>query len=129
MSDQSFGRNERLKSSKLIQKLFSEGKANFVHPVKWIYLPVEFEANRPVLQFTVSVSKKTFKKAVDRNLIKRRIREAYRLQKSSLITLLKEKEKAFAVMAIFVAKSEEDYNMIQNAIIRHLKKMKKMLED
>lgn len=129
MSDQSFGRNEKLKSSKMIQKLFAEGKANFVHPIKWVYLPVEFEANRPPVQFTVSVSKKTFKRAVDRNLIKRRIREAYRLQKSTFLSLLKENQKSFAVMAIYVGKSTEDFKVIHNAILRHLKKMKKMLEN
>ncbi|MBK9152345.1 MAG: ribonuclease P protein component [Saprospiraceae bacterium] len=123
MPDQSFNARERLKSRKLIQQLFKEGQNTFAYPLKWVYLPVEFDPDSPPVQFTVSVSKKTFKKAVDRNLLKRRIKEAYRLSKSEYIDRLKNSQKTFAVMAVYVGKTVEDYDTIQKSVLRNWNKM------
>ena len=80
-----FGKLEKLKSKKQIDLLFKEGRSVVAFPlrVKYQFLSVA-EARAPV-QAGVSVSKKSFRHAVDRNRIKRLIREAYRLQKGTLL--------------------------------------------
>lgn len=78
----SFGKDERLCKRKQIQELFEKGSSFYLFPFKVFLLPqTESVATHQVL---ISVSRRNFKRAVDRNLIKRRIREAYRLQKSKL---------------------------------------------
>ena len=77
------GKKERLKSRKSIEQLFSEGKKIVVSPYRVLYLFTKPEKD-PSLLFAAAVSAKNFKKAVDRNRIKRVTREAYRLQKKNL---------------------------------------------
>ena len=79
------GKGERLKSRKAIDELFKNGKRFTVSPFRVFYC-ITKEGG---LQFGAGVSTKNFKKAVDRNRIKRLIREAYRVQKNSLEILLK----------------------------------------
>ena len=74
----SFSKAERLCSRKAIDKLFAEGKSFTLFPLRILHLPQETN------QVLISVSKRRFKRAVDRNAIKRRIREGYRLNKHIL---------------------------------------------
>jgi ribonuclease P protein component len=76
------GSNERLKSRKAIEQLFSEGKKFSVSPYRVFYLLAAAES--PAIRFGAAVSSRNFKRAVDRNRVKRVTREAYRLQKLSL---------------------------------------------
>jgi len=76
----SFTNKEKLKSKKLIERLFLEGNSVSVFPLRLIYLETKFDDGSEI-KTGVSVSKKKFKKAVDRNRIKRLLREAYRLEK------------------------------------------------
>lgn len=78
-----FRKDERLKSEKNIKELFSKGSSFYLFPFKVLVLPTP-DPSVVRNQVLISVSKKNFKRAVDRNLIKRRIREAYRLQKEIL---------------------------------------------
>jgi ribonuclease P protein component len=80
-----FSKEERLKSEKHIQELFKKGSSFYLFPFKVIFLPNP-DTTYPFHRVMVSVSKKNFKRAVDRNLIKRRIRESYRLNKNLLPT-------------------------------------------
>ena len=75
-----YGKKDKLKSKKLIEQLFSEGKAVTAHPLRLIYLNTNHE-DETIVKTAVSVSKKLHKTAVARNRIKRLIREAYRLNK------------------------------------------------
>ena len=74
-------KHEILRSKNNIKELFDEGSSLFLYPFKVYFLPKPTQKTNQIL---FSVSKKYFKKAVDRNLIRRRMREAYRLNKSIL---------------------------------------------
>lgn len=83
MGKLTFRKGERLTKEKSIQELFEKGSSFYLFPFKVFFL-VNPDKEYPTNQALVSVSKKNFRRAVDRNLIKRRIREAYRLQKEGL---------------------------------------------
>jgi ribonuclease P protein component len=124
-----FHRSERLKSRKTISRLFKEGEGFLVYPLRisWVRQE-EGEQELPPVQFALSVPKRRFPKAVDRNRIRRRIREAYRLHKDLLYEELSEMEPRYAVMAIYVGKEELPYAIIESAtrkwINRFLKNVK-----
>ncbi|WP_179337474.1 ribonuclease P protein component [Winogradskyella ludwigii] len=75
-----YSKKDKLKSKKLIEQLFTEGKAVTAYPLKLVYLKTEFKDGSQ-LKTGVSVSKRLHKTAVSRNKIKRLLREAYRLNK------------------------------------------------
>jgi ribonuclease P protein component len=119
----SFHKNERLCSKKVIDKLFAEGKSVFVYPVKIVYLEISIPANNMV-QAAFTVGKRNFKKAVQRNLIKRRMREAYRLNKHKLYDGIDEKQ--LAVFFIYTGKTISEYKQIEAAIIKGIKKLNEL---
>jgi ribonuclease P protein component len=82
-----YNRQEKLKSRKLLQQVFATAKSFSVFPVKVFYMPLENTAAAR-LQVGVGVSARNFKKAVDRNRIKRLLRECYRLNKLPLHALV-----------------------------------------
>ena len=77
----SFSKRDKLKSKKVIDRLFLEGKSIVVYPLRLVYVSETF-SDETHIKVAVSVSKKRHKKAVDRNRIKRLMREAYRLEKA-----------------------------------------------
>jgi len=83
MGKYTFRKEERLSKEKLIQELFDKGSSFYLFPFKVFFMPNP-DKDIPFHQVVISVSKRNFKRAVDRNLIKRRIREAYRLHKELL---------------------------------------------
>lgn len=113
------GKKERLKSRKEIELLFSKGKKFSITPFRVHYLFNEL--TDPPLQFGVSVSKKNFKKAVDRNRIRRLVKETYRLQKMELQQQVKEKKGQLHVFFIYNGKEIPEY-------IGIFDKMKKVID-
>ena len=104
------GKEERLKSRKQTELLFSEGKKFTITPFRFHY---SFsKAEKISLQFGAGVSKRNFKKAVDRNRIKRLIREAYRLQKTELQDKLNEKNMQLNIFFIYTGKELPDYKEV-----------------
>lgn len=101
----SYPKHEKLKSKKLIDLLFAEGKSVSKYPLRLVYVPVELE-NDEKIKFGVSVSKKHFKKAVDRNYYKRLLRECYRLNKALLLENL---EKPYAMMFFYQSKDKMSF--------------------
>ena len=115
MSIYTFKKAERLKSRKTIGRLFNkEGKTFAKFPLRLVFMEIE-ESDVPI-QFTVSVSKRKFKRAPDRNRVKRLVREAYRLNKPDLLKKFEGKEKSFAWMIIFTGKEMPDYVQIEKAM-------------
>lgn len=99
----SYNKFEKLKSRKQIELLFAKGKSIAAFPVKVFYLPVEHIGIHPV-QVGVGVSARNFKKAVDRNTIKRCAREAYRIHKLPLHEHLIAQQKSVAVFILWIDK-------------------------
>lgn len=101
---------ERLKSRKVIEQLFKEGKSFSHFPFRIIYL--ETENHLFPLQAGFSVSKRHFKNAVDRNRIKRLMRECYRLQKNSLKIELEENHKSLVLFFIYTGNELPKYDLV-----------------
>ena len=118
-----FKKDEKLKSRKTIEQLFQKGKSfsNFPFRVLWEFK----ETPGSVLQSGFAVSSKHFKNAVDRNRIKRLMREAYRLQKNELQEQLKNRQKYLAIFFIYTGNELPEYDLVfkkmGSALIRLLK--------
>ncbi len=126
------GKNERLKSRKLIEQLFTGGK-NFVFaPYRVYYLLNEKVApsqNPDIIKFGVGVSGKTFKKAVDRNRIKRLTREAYRLQKNDLNEIVETNNLQLNLFFIYTAREITDFNTTKEKVKLILKNLVKIVNE
>jgi len=118
-----FPREEKLKSRKMISNIFSEGSVVKSYPIRIQFIFHEIE-DFPPCQMGVSVPKRHFKSAVDRNKIKRQIKEAYRLNKSSLINDLKLKKKKIAMMFIFSANINLEFTQIEKLTIAAISKIR-----
>lgn len=122
----SFSKDERLCSQKVIEKLFAEGDSFLSFPVKVVYLKTELNTQLPA-QAAFSVSKKSFKRAVRRNRIKRLMREVYRLHKNDFYAQLKDRQ--LAVFFIYIGKEMTSYAAIESAIKKALFRIGKQLQD
>ena len=112
-------KNESLKSKTLIRLLFSSKTSNFLYPFKTLYRVLGSE--EPVrAQMLISVGKRKIKTAVDRNHIKRLFREAYRLNRQPLMTLLEEKDINIAIAFVYVGDKNPDYQFIEERIIKSI---------
>ncbi len=120
-----YTKQEKLKKRKLIKTLFDNGKAAAVFPLRAIYLPLNHDGNFPV-QASVSVSKRNFKRAVDRNRIKRLMREAYRLNKHILYHNL---EKKYIIMFIYLAKDEVKMAELHQKMIKLMQKILQRIKE
>lgn len=108
----SLKKHEILRSKKEIKELFENGSSFFLYPFKVQYLPNSNSQNNQVL-FTVS--KRNFKKAVDRNLLRRRMREAYRLNKNILISDQKG-PLSISIALIYISKFKLPYVEIEDKL-------------
>lgn len=123
------GKNERLKSRKQIDQLFAEGKSFAVNPFR-IYYVIDGQLSMvSELQFGIGVGAKNFKKAVDRNRIKRLTREAWRLQKNELKEKLKASGKQLNVFLIYTGKELPDFKIIKDKVAVALKKLADKIDE
>ena len=106
---QTFSKDERLKSRKLINNLFDRGKIIHHFPFKVLYQITKNENDNFPAKIAISVSKKNFKRAVDRNYIKRKIKETYRQNKHLLYEELDKIDQKLYFFVIYTARHDIDY--------------------
>lgn len=110
-----FRKHERLRSKKVLDELFNKGKAINLFPFRLVWL------NNPegdfFVKIAISVPKKTFKRAVDRNRIRRLIREAYRQHKHVMYEKVKSGGSKFALLLIYTGKEEPTLAECRDKII------------
>ncbi len=118
-----FKKEERLCSRKLLEKLFHNGSSFLVYPFRIVCLAENNIGNAPA-QVVIGVSKRKFKRAVDRNLIKRRIREIYRLNKETLLyPFLRESDVQLLISINYIGKEILDYQVFQKKLSAALGKL------
>ncbi|TVZ26641.1 ribonuclease P protein component [Gillisia sp. Hel_I_86] len=117
---ETFPASEKLKSKILIDTLFTEGNSIKQFPIKLLYHPIE-NPEITTGKTGVSVPKRNFKKAVERNYLKRLMREAFRKNKYLVESNLSQK---YALMFIFTARKKYEAQEISDCIIQLLNKLK-----
>lgn len=123
------GKNERLKSRKQLDELFSRGVHFNLAPFRVSFMIIRIESGESYKsqeswsRFGVGVSSRHFKKATDRNRMKRLIRENWRLQKNELVAALQQQQKQIHVFLIYTGRELTDYETIQKATASVIKKL------
>lgn len=128
MAKYTLKKKEILSGQIKINEVFNSGNTLFVHPLKVFYNQKEdFITNECKVLFSVSIPKKIFKKAVHRNLLKRRIREAYRLNKLFLTDNIN-KEIQLSFMLVYVGKKIESFSKIEKSVIQIIRLFKENID-
>ena len=123
-----FNKQEKLKSRKLTKQLFAEGKSFLVFPIKVVYLPIIESSDFPI-KIGVSASSRTFKHAVDRNRIKRVLKEQYRLNKAPLHKFIINQQQQIAVFFIYINKTLPEKDLIEKKLPIIIKKLITILNE
>ena len=121
MPRNTFPLKEHLKSKKTIERLYADGTSVTAFPLRAVFIEQDREEQEPTAAILISVAKKRFRHAVDRNLVKRRIREAYRTSKHPFIAALENKGKKMAVAILYIDTRHNNTFFIK-------RKMEKLLE-
>ncbi|MEC3880591.1 ribonuclease P protein component [Parapedobacter sp. 10938] len=121
MERKTFSKEERLCSKRLIDSLFHSGSSFLVYPYRVVFMRVEGAA---MVQVLLSVSKRRFRHAVQRNLLKRRMRESYRLQKGErLYPTMEGKPYGLAIAIQYVGKELLDFSFMRDRMADVLEKL------
>ena len=121
-----FGKAEKLKSRKLIEQLFKTGKSFSNFPFRVVYNFTTDEKVQHGVQAGFSVSAKFFKKATDRNRIKRLMREGYRLQKNNFADAVKTNHKNAIVFFIYTGNELPEYDLVFEKLGSAIKRLQKI---
>ncbi len=123
-----FKKDERLCSKKIINDLFAKGKSFVIEPLRIVWLEKELNSTSPA-QVLINVSQHKFKRAVDRNKIKRQLREAYRKNKDPLYQFLTENHKQSAFAIFYISKEFTPFKDIESKIILILQRLQKEIKN
>lgn len=122
----SYNASEKLKSRKLLNRIFAEGKSINAYPLKVLYLIAETSTKQNLCG--VGVSSKHFKKAVERNRIKRLLRESYRLQKKVLAEAVSENQQLI-VFFLFTGKDLAESALIPEKVLLLMQKIVQAIQN
>lgn len=120
------GKTEKLKSRKLIEQLFKTGKSFSNFPFRVVYSFTTNNESQHGVQAGFSVSTKFFKKSIDRNRIKRLMREGYRLQKNSFADTVKANRKTATVFFIYTGNELPEYDQVFEKMGSAIKRLQKI---
>ena len=125
MANYTLPRSERLRSLKAIRRLFGEGHSGFVYPFRYVWIADRRagEAEGRGIETMFSVPKKFHKRANKRNLLKRRTREAYRLNREALSQAVAEKDVTLDIAFVYSTKECHSHKTITNALQRILEQV------
>ena len=125
----SFRKEEKLCSQKLMGDLFLSGQSFLCYPLRIVWKKYDELPSDSPAQAGFSVPKRSFRHAVDRNQLKRRMRESYRLHKARMYEILQKSDTRLALMMIYIAKEELPYSKIEPAIVKAMSKIMVQLTD
>ena len=117
-----FRKSERLCSKKAISELFEKGNSFYTFPLQVVWLECSQDLTFPA-QVAFSVSKRLFRRAVKRNLIKRRLRESYRKNKHLLYDILQKENRRINFIIIFKGETIPDYSETEKMVVTSLNKL------
>ena len=125
---QTFKKEERLNSKKLIEKLFDEGKSFKAYPLRVVWLEFDNKTTVPA-SILISIPAKKFRSASERNLLKRRIREAYRKNKEAFYMFLQNEHRKCVFAVLYISDEMATYNELEQKIIYIFKRLQEEYEN
>ncbi len=128
MKQNSFKQKERLKSKKYYSTIFSQGSVLAEYPIKVLWIESDEPQNYHV-EIGVTIPKKKFRRATQRNLIRRRIEEIYRQNNYYLYNSLKKQQKQLKIVIIYVAKYIYSYKEIESSLVKALNEISRIYEN
>jgi len=126
LTKNTFSKSERLSSEILIKELFAKGSSFYLYPFKFLFF--EKEEAEQKCQVLITVPKRNFKRAVDRNLLKRRIREAYRLNKTEYL-FPNLGDSNYSLGFLYTAKDKLPFDIIEKKLILVLERLAKKINE
>lgn len=127
--DESFGKSERLCLKRRFEALLADGSSFFIYPFRVIYLEKALGENDKPVQIAFTVKKKQFKRAVKRNLIRRRTRESWRRRKQELYDSLRAKNNNLIILLVYGADEVLPYAEIDRRMGLIIQRLKQLTEN
>ena len=122
-----FKKEERLCSKKLLDKLFHNGSSFLLYPFRITWLVTDQLPAEVPVQVVISVSKRKFRRAVDRNLLKRRMREIYRQNKAEMVYSRLDKPMLLAIS--YIGNDISEYRFMEKKLKLGLDKLRQQFEE